>query len=183
MTTSRTAAPVSRRTALAGFGSATLAFALAQRGIGAWAQSATPIPTEDHAIVGVWQGPPDEYTAQGAAVYEPTGLYLECGVFLDPTTPTVGIGAWRPIDDKTVEVVLVDQNLFALDPFFVLDQPLPENLLAGFAPRIRKTIVLDESGNRATGEQYFIDEEGKDIASTFTAGFAVRLIPSGDLTG
>jgi hypothetical protein len=175
---------VSRRAALAG-----LAGALAREGSGALAQAATPmpgaspVPRAGHAIVGVWEGAPDQYTALPVAVFEPTGLFLECGVFLDPTTPTVGIGAWRPIDARTVEVVLVDQNLFALEPFFRLDRPLPKNLLAGFAPRIQKKIVVDASGKRATSEQYFVDEQGKDIASTYGVGSIVRLIPSGDLPG
>ena len=174
---------VSRRTALASLGALAAALSIARQ-LDAAAQEATPeatpIPRDGHPIVGVWQSDPDPGNPHNTLpinIHASNGAYVEYGVgFAEMDRPTVGIGAWRPTGERTAEVVFVDQSMVDLASMLVLDQPLPANLLEGNAPRIRRSVEVDEGGNRFTGVQYWIDENGEDIGATYTAIGSYRLV-------
>lgn len=171
----------SRRTVLGSAAAVGVALGLGQF-LRAAAQDATPagsVPREGHPIIGVWQVHDPGNPNQGIAInaYDQGGAYVEFGIgWVDGVRPAVGIGAWRPTGERTVEVDLFEQSIFAREPFFDLDTPLPASPLEGNAFRIRAMAEVDDSGDRVAYTQHILDEKGENIPSTYTAVGAVRML-------
>ncbi len=112
MTTSRTTAAVSRRTALAGLGAGGLGLALAASARPAAAQDAASEAMASHPIVGVWNvagpGGPDiaVFSADGTNMHAlPTASAGPQGVQFVSAL----IGTWEPIGPRTVHFTAVQQ--------------------------------------------------------------------------
>lgn len=112
MTTSRTTAAVSRRTALAGLGAGGLGLALAASARPAAAQDTTSEAMASHPIVGVWNvkapSGPDiaVFSADGTNVHAlPTASAGPQGVQFVSAL----VGTWEPIGPRTVHFTSVQQ--------------------------------------------------------------------------
>jgi hypothetical protein len=110
MKSPRPAAPVSRRTALAGLGAGGLGLALAARGPGASAQDAPPVSWAGHPNVGVWMV--DSPIGRALAVYSADGSLVTAlpasqagpqGV----TFASTQVGTWEPTGERGTHLTAV----------------------------------------------------------------------------
>ncbi len=165
MPTPRTTASitaVSRRATLAGLGVGGLGLALAARR--ASAQDAAS-EMAGHPIVGswAWNNNPDTPEAGSSfAIFHADGTYIE----FDPAIQ-VGIGAWRPAGDRSVELSIV-----------FLDNDLDPNTVEAGTGAFWIEIDIDESGNAITanGELQATRPDGSVLVHLPYAGTGTRIV-------
>ncbi len=102
MTTSRTAAPVSRRSALAGLGAGGLGLAFAATARPASAQDGTPTALTGHPMIGTWVVDRDLTTTTDAPSVV---VYTADGGLLDPSQGVAG--SWRATGPRSAAWTLV----------------------------------------------------------------------------
>ena len=90
MTTSNTDRSVSRRSALAGLGTAGLGLALAATTRHAAAQEATPVPMAGHPLVGTWIVDRNPADPTDTPTYN---IFTADGAIIDPTVGGAGVHA------------------------------------------------------------------------------------------
>lgn len=139
MTTDRSRASVTRRTALAGLGAGGLGLALAATVRQASAQDATPVSMAGHPLVGAWMvtipGPPN---TPGPALID----YTSDGIVhqLDPSRGNA-TGAWAATGERTGVLTLV---FVTYAPGSITDF---QNLVVA-----RNTVEVDAAGDAYAGQ-------------------------------
>jgi hypothetical protein len=164
MTNARRGETVSRRTALAGLSAGGLGLAMtATSGRPVAAQDASPTALVGHAMVGSWQMLAGD--ALGAPSGDPTtatfsaeGTVILTGRPIRPALPglpwtltsfATGHGAWRAVDEQTVD-------------FTVVHVRSDETGTYRGTTTVSGTITIDADGRSITGQETFtaVDQEG-----------------------
>jgi hypothetical protein len=119
------------------------------------AQETTPTAMAAHPVVGTWKwtNPADPLSGSSYAIFSSDGSYLE--VVADQT----GIGVWRPVGERTVEITSVFQDL----------EPDPDVFEPGTVT-VRQSYELDEAGTTLTGS-YAVDARTPDGTVVFQEVF------------
>ena len=137
---------------------------------GTAAQEATPAAMATHPVVGAWRwaNDPSDPISATYAIFHADGTYVE--VAGDQT----GIGVWRAVGERTVEITEVFQDI---DP--------DPNVFASGTVTVRQSYELDEAGTTLTGT-YAVDARAPDGTVVFQGvlqGTGTRLahepMPSG----
>ena len=170
MTTTPDHPAVSRRTALAGLGVATLGLTLTTRHLTVFAQDATPevaVPTDGHALVGAWEIDSTDDTPISApewAIFDANGTWVH---YSPGFSGGFAIGAWRPTAEGTAEGVEIYALLSAsLESLLDLSLPVPNPVLQQPPIRFRFAVEVGPSGNTFEFAGAVLDEEGNDTGST-----------------
>jgi hypothetical protein len=160
MTTPRTTAIVSRRTALAGLGAGSLGLALAATTRQAAAQDATPTAMAGHPLVGTWivdRNPDDQTDSPTILIYTPDGSIFD---------PLLAVGgAWQATGPRSATVTLLG----------LIDSG------AGGYIAIRSTVEVDEAGTTIAGSDTvtIVAPDGTARNTLQGHGRATRLLVQG----
>ena len=119
------------------------------------AQQPAAVETSEHPAVGTWKwtNVDDPLSGNSYAIISSDGSYLE--VAADQT----GIGVWRPVGERTIEITSIFQDL----------EPNPDGFVPGTIT-VRQSYELDEAGTTLTGS-YAVDARTPDGTVIFEGKF------------
>lgn len=164
MTTPRTVAPVSRRTALAGLGAGSLGLALAARSLDTSAQEATPDDLAGHPLTGTWLAMANPSRPQDPQFPAPSYYGADGSVLLIFPTTQAGpqgvvfqsdyVGTWEADSDRRGHFTAV-QSLSDADGAFL------------------GTVTVDGYPEVGEDGQTFVDDGSLAVATIRNAAGAV----------
>jgi hypothetical protein len=127
---------------------------------GAGAQDATPAAAAGHPVVGAWwtaNDAPGPGVNTAYAVFHADGTYLE----VDPNIG-VGVGAWRPTGERSVELTYVFQDI----------DPDPAATAPGTVT-VRQSVEVDGTGDAFTAP-LTVEVRIPDGTVVFTAAYTAQ---------